>query len=79
MAQDGAIVTVGSTVRVRDDLGRVVDWQLVPHGESEPTHGRMSEKAPLARALLNHGAGERVKVIGPGSTWYVTIEAVTAA
>jgi transcription elongation GreA/GreB family factor len=79
MADNGAIVKVGSTVRVRDELGRVVDWQLVAHGESEPTHGRMSERAPLALALLNHGPGERVRVIGPERSWYVTIEAVTAA
>lgn len=79
MAQDGAVVKVGSMVRVRDDMGRVVDWQLVAHGESEPTNGRMSEKAPLAQALLNHGPGERVQVIGPKSTFYVTIEAVSVA
>jgi transcription elongation factor GreA len=74
-----AVVSVGSVITVSDDQGQAEILQIVGDGESDPAQGRIAESAPLARAVLGHGVGERVEVRGPeGRRWCVRIEAATA-
>jgi transcription elongation GreA/GreB family factor len=76
---EGAVVRLGSTVRIRDEDGRVETWEVVHDGEGDLSQGRITESTPLARAVLAHGVGERVRVHGPDShRWWVRIEAVSA-
>ncbi len=80
MTAAACIVTrIGSVVTVTDDQGRADIWQIVADGEGDPAQGRVAESAPLARAVLGHGIGERVQVHGPdGHRWSVRIGAVSA-
>jgi transcription elongation factor GreA len=72
-------VNVGSVITVTDDQGRADIWQIVNDGDGDPAQGRITESAPLARAVLGHGIGEKVQVHGPeGRRWWVRIEAATA-
>ncbi len=69
-------VRVGSWVEVeRSGEGGEV-WRIVPVEEADARRGLMSEVAPLARAVLGHRAGERVRVQSPAGAFAVTILAV---
>ena len=57
----GARVTFGSTVRLEDDDGKVVLYQIVGSDESEPTRGRISVLSPLARTLIGKKVGDQVE------------------
>jgi transcription elongation factor GreA len=69
------LVKVGAWVTVRD--GDVEEsWRIVARHEADAFQRRISEDTPLARALLGHCAGERVRVDGPAGRRPVTILAV---
>lgn len=63
-------VQIGVRVTLKDDSGDEYAWTLVGAAESDPSSGRISVDAPLARGLLGHKVGEEVKVelpAGPAS------------
>ncbi len=64
----GDRVTFGSTVRVEDQTGKESRYQIVGSEESEPTNGRVSIMAPLARALIGKNVGDTVTAQLPGGT-----------
>ena len=64
----GDRVTFGSTVRVEDQAGKESRYQIVGSEESDPTNGRLSIMAPLARALIGKKVGDTVTAQLPGGT-----------
>jgi transcription elongation factor GreA len=56
----GDRITFGSTVRLEDQSGKEVRYQIVGSEESEPTRGRISILAPLARTLIGKKVGDTV-------------------
>lgn len=62
----GDRVTFGSTVRLEDEDGKEVCYQIVGSDEAEPTRGRISVLAPLARGLIGKKVGDRVVAQLPG-------------
>src|SRR5512134_763444 len=56
----GDRVTFGSTVRLEDENGAEVCYQIVGSDESDPGRGRISVLAPLARTLIGKSVGDRV-------------------
>ena len=56
----GARITFGSTVRLEDESGKEVTYQIVGSEESDPTRGRISILAPLARTLIGRQVGDTV-------------------
>jgi transcription elongation factor GreA len=58
----GDRITFGSTVRLEDESGREVSYQIVGSEESDPTRGRISILAPLARTLIGKKVGDTVTV-----------------
>ncbi len=60
----GAIVTVGSEVRVRDRFGEET-FRIVNNDMSDPGRQWISEASPMAAALLGHHSGETVTVRAP--------------
>ena len=56
----GDRITFGSTVRLEDESGKEVRYQIVGSEESEPTRGRISILAPLARTLIGRKVGDTV-------------------
>ena len=62
----GDRVTFGSTVRVEDQTGKESRYQIVGSEESDPTNGRLSIMAPLARALIGKKVGDTVTAQLPG-------------
>ncbi len=65
MVEQDRMVKVGSLVEVEDgELNEA--WRIAVADEADPRARLISEDTPLARALLGHRAGERVRV-GKGS------------
>ena len=62
----GDRVTFGSTVRLEDENGKEVIYQIVGSDESEPSRGRISVLAPLARGMVGKKVGDQVVAQLPG-------------
>jgi transcription elongation GreA/GreB family factor len=66
------VVVAGSCVRVRDDEGER-ELLIVEPADADARSGRVSMESPLGRALLGHGAGDRVVVRAPAGGRAVSI------
>ena len=64
----GDRVTFGSTVRLEDDDGKETRYQIVGSDETDPSHGRISIMAPLARTLIGKKVGDSVVAQLPGGS-----------
>lgn len=60
------VVSVGSTVHVREEDGPRETYTLVGPAESDPVEGRISNESPLGKALLGARKGDAVSVKTPG-------------
>jgi transcription elongation GreA/GreB family factor len=56
---------VGSTVGVEEDDGTTSTFAIVGSTEADPASGRISNVAPVGRALLGRSAGDVVVVTTP--------------
>ena len=64
----GDRVTFASTVRLEDEAGKEVRYWIVGSDEADPTKGRISILAPLARTLIGKRVGDSVTAQLPGGT-----------
>jgi transcription elongation factor GreA len=64
----GERVTFGSTVRLEDEDGKETRYQIVGSDETDPSHGRISIMAPLARTLIGKKVGDSVVAQLPGGS-----------
>ena len=62
----GDRVTFASTVRLEDEAGKEVRYWIVGSDEAEPSKGRISILAPLARTLIGKRVGDSVTAQLPG-------------
>jgi len=62
----GDRVTFGSTVRLEDEAGKETRYQIVGSEEADPSNGRISIMAPLARTLIGKKVGDTVTAQLPG-------------
>jgi transcription elongation factor GreA len=56
----GDRITFGSTVRLEDEDGKELVYQIVGSDEADPARGRISILAPLARTLVGKNVGDAV-------------------
>jgi len=64
----GTVIKFGASVTLIDDNDEEVSYQLVGEDESDIKAGRLSIKAPLARALITKTIGDTVEVPTPKGT-----------
>jgi transcription elongation factor GreA len=62
----GDRVTFGSTVYLEDEDGKETRYQIVGSDETDPSRGRISIMAPLARTLIGKRVGDSVEAQLPG-------------
>jgi transcription elongation factor GreA len=67
------VVEVGATVTIRDGENEPEIYTVVGRAEANPREGRISNESPLGRALMDHRAGDQVKVEAPGGSFTVEI------
>jgi transcription elongation factor GreA len=66
-------IQVGSKVTVKEDGLDPEEYVIVGHAEADPRLGRISNESPLGKSLLNHQAGDKVKVEAPGGAFEIEI------
>jgi transcription elongation factor GreA len=55
---------MGSKLVVETNSGQK-EFTIVSFNESDPLDGKISNESPLGRALLNHVAGDKIRVNTP--------------
>ena len=71
-AVTGDIVAIGCFVKVQDDE-ESIEYQIVGSAEADITEARISNRSPLAAALLGRKKGESVTVRAPQGNYQVKI------
>ena len=67
------VVEVGATVTIQDGDSPPEVYTVVGRAEANPREGRISNESPLGRSLMDHRAGDQVKVEAPGGSFLVQI------
>lgn len=60
-------VVLGSTVRLKGD-GNTKEFQVVGTVEADPLNGKVSDEAPIGKALMGKKVGEAVEIKTPAET-----------
>ncbi|MEI6805177.1 MAG: GreA/GreB family elongation factor [Myxococcaceae bacterium] len=66
-------VYFGSTVTVQDDTGNSKHFMIVGEGETDFYPSSISEKSPVAQALLGKQVGDIVEIHRPKGLWEVEV------
>jgi len=69
----GSIVTLGSTVTVRNTKGKEQTFTIVGSVESDPFAGKISNASPMGQALLGQSLEATVNVPTPSGVNEVTV------
>jgi len=67
------VAQVGAKVTIQEDGSDPEEYTIVGPAEANPRNGRISNESPLGRALMDHRAGETVRVDAPGGSFVVRI------
>jgi len=67
------VVEVGATVTIQESNKEPEVYTVVGRAEANPREGRISNESPLGRALMDHRAGDLVRVDAPGGSFEVRI------
>ena len=72
----GDKVIFGATVRLKDEDGKTVTYQIVGQTEADAKIGRISYSSPLGRALIGRTVGDEVEVSAPSGDKYYEIKKI---
>jgi transcription elongation factor GreA len=67
------VVEVGAKVTIQEGENEPEVYTVVGRAEANPREGRISNESPLGRALMDHRAGDKVKVEAPGGAFFVQV------
>ncbi len=67
------VVQVGAKVTIQEDGTEPECYTIVGPAEANPREGKISNESPLGRALMEHRAGDTVRVDAPGGSFTVVI------
>jgi transcription elongation factor GreA len=67
------VVQVGAKVTIQEGENEPEVYIIVGPAEANPRNGRISNESPLGRALMDHRAGDAVRVDAPGGSFTVRI------
>ncbi len=70
------IVSLGTTVKAKDDDGRLAAYTIVGSAEAHPKEGKISNESPVGQALLGKRVGEKVEIKVPAGTVHYTIVSI---
>lgn len=66
-------VQVGAVVTIQEDGSDPEEYIIVGPAEANPRDGKISNESPIGRALMDHQAGDEVKVTAPGGSFTMKI------
>lgn len=67
------VVQVGAVVTIQENGNDPEEYIIVGPAEANPREGKISNESPIGRALIDHRAGDVVKVVAPGGSFSVSI------
>lgn len=67
------VVQVAARVTIQEEENDPEMYTIVGPAEANPREGRISLESPLGRALMDHRAGDKVRVEAPGGSFVVRI------
>lgn len=67
------VIQVGAKVTIQEGENDPEAYVIVGPAEANPRQGRISNESPLGRALLDHRAGDTVRVEAPGGAFTVRV------
>jgi len=67
------VIQVGAKVTIQEGKNDPEVYTIVGPAEANPRNGRISNESPLGRALLEHRAGDKVRVEAPGGAFTVNV------
>ena len=67
------VVTVAARVTIQEDNSVPETFTIVGPAEANPREGRISNELPLGRSLMDHRAGDYVRVDAPDGPFHVRI------
>jgi len=67
------VVQVGAHVTIQEDSNDPEIYTIVGPAEANPREGYISNESPLGRALMDHRAGDQVRVDAPAGAFQVQI------
>lgn len=72
------VIAYGSRVKLEDDDGAMIQYQIVFPEEVDPAAGHISLHSPIGQALLRKTVGDEVEVVTPqGKRTYQVVELLT--
>jgi len=72
-SNNGDVVQVGSRVTIQEGQNDPETYTIVGPAEANPRNGRISNESPLGRSLMDHRAGDSVRVDAPGGAFSVRV------
>jgi transcription elongation factor GreA len=67
------VAQLGARVTIREEDGDPEEYIIVSSAEANPREGRISIESPIGRALIDHKAGDEIKVEAPGGSFTVQL------
>lgn len=67
------VIEVGARVTIQEAGASPEEYTIVGAAEADPIKGKISNESPLGKALMNHRAGDTVKVNAPNGAFTVQI------
>jgi transcription elongation factor GreA len=71
--KSSSVVSMGSTVRFREDGGDDDAYRIVGPSEADPKAGTVSYESAFGKAVLGHRVGDEVEVKTPSGSYSVQI------
>ena len=62
---DTSIISIGSTVKIKDANGKIAEYSIVGSNEADPVMFRISDQSPIGRKLIGARAGSKVTIEVP--------------
>ncbi len=72
-------VSFGLTVSLQDETGETKQFMIVGEGETDFYEGAISERSPVAQALLGKKIGDIVEIHRPKGIWEVEVMKIVVA
>ena len=70
---DTAVVSLGSTVKVRFADGEEVTYSLVGSNEADPLEGKISDQSPIGASLIDMRVGDEKDVETPAGIIHIAV------
>ena len=62
---DTSIISIGSTVKIKDANGKIAEYSIVGSNEADPIMFKISDQSPIGRKLIGARAGSKVTIEVP--------------